>query len=406
MLSLALAPLFMGASVSLSAAEGFELLSDAEFSGQIRPRYEFAQIVSNGVDAGNAATMRTTLGMGGKLLDSKVLNGYFELTSVNNFGYDKYSTAAGGMYDVVEDPNQARVGQAYVDYSKGSTLFRAGRQIINMDNERFLGSHDWRQMPQSFDAITVIDKHLEYTTLTAAYVAKVNGVSSSMETGSAVFNAAVQTSDDAVFNVYAYMLASIHDTYGTSLSGKGGPDEMKYSYRLEYAMQSDPSLEYRQSGVKADSNYMNFDLALNADGVIFGAGYEAFGGTDGTDGKSAFSAPLGSHHAFNGWADVFTDKPAGGLQDTSVRVGYQSKNLGKLMGVYHIFTSEQAMATATGTSKDLGSEIDAVYVKQFENTPGISISGKAAFYSKSEITGYTNDVTKYWVQLDYQFVTK
>jgi len=55
---------------------------------------------------------------------------------------------------------------------------------------------------------------------------------------------------------------------------------------------------------------------------------------------------------------------------------------------------------------DLGSEIDVLYTNKIPGVNGLSGLLKYASYSKGSVDGYTNDVSKFWAQLDYKFSTK
>jgi len=211
---------------------------------------------------------------------------------------------------------------------------------------------------------------------------------------------------------YDYMIGSVHDTYGLALTGKVNADIAKLSYRIEGARQSDASLDYTTSDVQADAYYYNLDLGANVSGILAGVNYEVLSGADTdatgaiTDGKTAFSTPLATGHKFNGWADKFLATPTGGLKDFNVRLGYKAKGFGKILGVYHSFIADKDMNTATGTSDDLGTEFDAVYVNKIPMVKNLKGLLKYASYNSGKVTGYTNDVTKVWVGLDYKFATK
>ena len=69
-------------------------------------------------------------------------------------------------------------------------------------------------------------------------------------------------------------------------------------------------------------DYWRLEPALTRAGVTWRAGWEHLGG----DGQHALQAPLGTLHAFNGWADKFNATPAGGLDDRYLGAG------GKLRG--------------------------------------------------------------------------
>jgi hypothetical protein len=176
-------------------------------------------------------------------------------------------------------------------------------------------------------------------------------------------------------------------------------------------MQSDPTMEYSVKNVKADADYYNLDLGANFSGILAGVNYEVLSGASGS--KTTFNPKLGTNHKFNGWADVFyvAANPTGGLKDANIRLGYKAKGFGKVLGVYHSFTADTKMAAAsgTGTTDDLGSEMDIVYVNAipgFKNLKGLV---KYAYYSKGDaaenvqFSTWNHDKTVGWVQLDYKF---
>jgi len=205
---------------------------------------------------------------------------------------------------------------------------------------------------------------------------------------------------------YDYMIASTSDTYGLAFTGKINAGA-KLNYRAEYAVQKDATMEIHSAKGKADADYYNLDLGANINGILAGINYEVLSGAD-SSGKTTFNPALGTNHKFNGWADVFyvASKPSGGLQDANIRLGYTAKGLGKLLAVYHDFKADTNMATTTGTTDDLGSEINVLYVNKvpgFNNLKGLV---KYASYSAGKATGYTADKQVAWLMLDYKFATK
>ncbi|MBU0631624.1 alginate export family protein [bacterium] len=402
LLSVAAVPFLLGGlSIDVQAEDGFNILSDVKFSGEIRPRYEYVDIKNNGADAGNAFTTRTSLGVNANLFEINALSTYLEVTSVNNFGYDNYNSTANSktQYDTIVDPQQARVTQAYVDYSIKKTLIRAGRQDVNLDNQRFIGTVNWRQMKQTYDAVAVVDNSVENLSLLGAYVYGYQTVKDlpTTDTASVLLHASYKVKEELTVTAYDYMLASISDTYGIALTGKIDADKVKLDYRAEFAKQSDPTLEYQVKNVKADAQYYNLDLGANISGILAGVNYESLGKAEGSATKG-FYTPLATLHAFNGWADVFlASTNASGLTDANVRLGYTAKGFGKILGVYHKFDAQ------TGTNKDLGSELDAIYSNAIPGVNNLSGLVKYASYSKGDAG---NDKSVAWLMLDYKFATK
>lgn len=390
----------MGTTLSASN-DGINILDGIKLKGEIRPRYENADVVSNDVDAGNAFTARTHLAITGALFGASGLSATVGLQSVNNFGYQNYAPEKSG-YDKIVDPQTAMLSEASIDYTVGKTALHAGRSQVNLDNQRFIGTVGWRQLERSYDTVYIANSDVKNLNLLAAYVYGFAGVSSATttETSSVLLHADYTVMPALKITGYGYLLSSIHDTYGIALTGKVDAGA-KLTYRAEYAKQNDPSLEYRVKNVKADADYYNLDLGANISGFLIGANYEVQSGASGS--KTQFTTPLGTNHKFNGWADQFLATPTGGLQDANIRLGYKAKGFGKLLGVYHSFTADTKMASASGTSDDLGTEFDAVYVNKIPGLKNLKGLVKYASYSKGKVTGHTHDVQKFWAQLDYRF---
>jgi len=400
----------IGAVNAQAADDGINILSDVNFKGQIRPRYQYTDH-DNGIDGGHSFTTRTNLSVNAKLLGVDGLGTTIELNSVND-----YSTLDANNVDLAGEAAVAKVSQANVTYTRDGITGVIGRMTTNLDNQRFVGSVGWKQNFQTLDLAGVIHRgdKLEYT---VAYVYGVNAIgdagngtastyytggTTSGETRSAVANVSYEIIPEAKVTGYAYLLGSHSDTYGLSLTGKADLGA-KVSYRAEYAILGDASLETKDLGKpNQDASYMNLDISANISGILVGAEYELQSGTDGTDGKTTFVTPLATKHAFNGWADKFLVTPAAGLEDINLMVGYKSKDIGTVKAVYHMFSSDVG-------SIDYGSELDLLYTKKIaSNVTGMV---KAAFYTADSSTegaalGGTTvniDTTKIWLMADYRF---
>jgi len=390
------------------ATSGYTFFNNVKANGEIRPRYEFVD-TDDTVKNASAFTNRLTLGVSADLFGIDGLSTYLEATNVAGSG-DYWGLSAGdadrGIYNVVADPSQTRITQAYVDYAFGKTLIRAGRQGVNLDNQRFIGTVNWRQMPQTYDAVAVINNSVENLNLLAAYVWQVNRIfddnsvkllpwsdnGARFETGTVLLHAAYKFMPELTVTAYGYLLEDIHDTWGIAATGKIGLGQgTNLSYRAEYATQNDPSFDDFTTGATADADYYDIEATLNMSGFLVGAKYEVLGAGSGTN--AAFSTPLATLHAHNGWADMFLGTPDDGLVDVNGMIGYKSKGFGVAKVIYHDFSSDRG-------STDYGTETDVLYKNKISAVKGLSGMLKASFYSADT---YKVDTTKYWVMVDYKF---
>ena len=424
MLSMAAVPLLVGGlSVTASAADGINVLNDVKVSGQIRPRYEYADVKDNGLDAGQALTSRVKLNASANLFGVEGLNANVGLIGVYDFGWSsengfnqgktEWSANPDGSYekivlgpdnDKIVDPATAMLSNLEMTYKVNKTLLHVGRGQVNLDNQRFIGTVGWRQLERSYDSAFIADSTIPNLNILAAYVWGLEGVASNAQTNTAtvLLHANYKVMDELSITAYDYMIANFADIYGAALTGKINAGPAKLSYRAEYAMEADNTMEYGSNSVtnSVDADYYNIDVSANISGVIVGVDYEFMSGADGD--KTTFISPLGTNHKFNGWADVYLGGHAGtGLIDMNGKIGYTAKGFGKVLAVYHQFLAD----TEVDGQDDMGSEIDFLYANKISAVNGLSVLLKGALFSGGDI-GQTKDVEKYWVQLDYKFSTK
>ncbi len=421
-LSLTAAMVLAAGMSGIASADTLEnIITNPKVSLEIRPRYEYADVKDNGKDSAKALTVRTRLGLTANLFDVEGLGAQIEMTNVANFGWvDEYFPEQPG-YDTIMDPSQTRVTQANVSYSANGFTGIVGRKMVVLDNARFIGNVGWRQMPQTYDLAAVIYNGIENLSLLGAYVNRVHTVKKDgvLDTSSVLLHGSYKAMPELTITVYDYMIQNFADHIGIRLTGKVAFDEVKLNYTAEYAVQNDPSLTDEDDhhknplpfvdkvkdpdDIEQDADYYNLNVGLNYAGFIAGVGYEVL--SDKGDGNAPFWTPLATLHAMNGWADVFLKTPPQGLEDFTVKLGYNFGEYGKIIGIYHDFQSDKKN---TAGDDDLGNEIDLAYKYKINKNLGLLL--KYANYSGADKTFLNGkgkpaypDTTKYWVQLDYKF---
>jgi hypothetical protein len=410
-LSMATISLIAGTFTSASASEAssISLVDNLKVKGEIRTRYEMVD-TDNTTSNANALTNRLVLGVGADLFDTDFVSGYVEMTDVHNANDNYNSTANGVAANVVADPEQTRLTQSYIDLKYGDTLLRVGRQMVNLDNQRFIGAVGWRQMPQTFNAYTLVNSSVENLTLTGAYVTQVNKIfaedsaaGDSASTETVLLNANYKVSKELTATVYGYFVEDFGNTYGLSLTGKTALNDIKLNYRAEYATLTDATFESTSTDVKNDASYYNLELGMNMNGILASLNYEFQSGKSTTDASTegkTFSTPLGTNHKFNGWADQFLSTPTQGLIDMNLMVGYKSADLGVFKAIYHDFSSDK-------DSINYGTELDLLYTRAIPVVKGLTGLIKYADYNADDSAASGNpkatDTQKLWVMLDYKF---
>jgi len=413
-MSLATAMMASLGTVSVQAADdGIAIFDNIKVKGELRPRYEMVD-EDNPKPNANALTNRLVLGVGAGLFGTDWLSTYVEMTDVHaaNENYDGLD-GKGNANSVVADPEQTRVTQSYLDLTYKKTKLRYGRQMMNIDNLRFVGAVAWRQMPQTYNGTTLMDNTVENLNLFASYVTQVNTIFADggpkvdgYSTENVFLNAKYKVADALTVTGYGYMLEDKGDTFGLALTGKPKiGDGMTLNYRAEYATLGDASFESTGVSTDIDADYYNLELGVNVSGILAGLNYEYQSGKSNSDTSGTtktFSTPLGTNHKFNGWADKFLATPTQGLIDANVMLGYKSKSFGVAKVIYHSFTSDE-------DSVDYGTEFDLLYKRAIPGVKGLTGMLKYASYSGDDSVAQGNsaalatDTEKFWAMLSYKF---
>lgn len=354
-----------------------EALTGGKANVNMRLRYETVDDSTN--DDAEALTLRTRLGyMTG---DYNNFSAFAEFEDARvALGIDDYAPQNTG-FATVADPEVTELNQAFIAYQGPSgTTGKLGRQRIILDNARFVGNVGWRQNEQTFDALSIVNTSLADTTITYAFLDRVNGITTSFDADVSdhLLNVMYNGLDIGAVTAYAYMLEdddtdATNDTYGVRLSGATQVSEgNKVLYTAEVASQSTDD---------NDALYSFFEGGMNFSGVTAKLALEVLGSDDGA---YAFQTPLATKHAFNGWADKFLATPANGLQDLMVSVGGMVAGV-KLLGVFHDFSADEGSA-------DYGKELDLLAVKKFSKR--YTVGAKLASY---DADSFSADTDKFWL---------
>jgi len=341
-----------------------EALSSGKTNANLRYRYETV----NDTKTATASTVRLRLAY--ETADFKGLGAKVEFEHLTSLGGQNYNSKANGQtaYSVIADPEFTEVNQAYLSYSGiPDSAVKYGRQKIVLDNQRFIGNVGWRQNEQTYDALSVVNKSLPDTQIMAAYISNVNRIFSNnalATSGAAAGNFAMQSS---IVNVnykglsageivgYSYMLdfslpanaGNSSKTYGLRFKGKTSIGDNTLHYTAEAATQSN----YANNPSTYTVSYSLLEGGVDFKPASVKLGYEVLG----SNGSKAFSTPLATLHAFNGWVDMFLGTPATGLTDSYVSASTKLAGV-KMAAVYHNFSA------ASGSVK-YGTELDLVLVK-------------------------------------------
>ena len=304
-----------------------------------------------------------------------------------------YNSGANGRsaWPAITDPSGAGINQALVGWRGSRAATSLGRQRINWDNQRWIGSVGWRQNEQTFDAASMEFTVSPELTVRYAWLERVHRVAGD----DALDPLARERRLDSHFvnvgykrgvqqwTAYAYLhhdrdvARASSNTFGLRWTRSA---KSRWGWTAEAARQVD----YAANPVEFAHAYWLLEPSLLAHGITWKLGWEHLGG----DGRHALQTPLATLHAFNGWADKFTTTPAGGLDDRYLSA---SGKAGKLAwtAVGHDYRADQG-------GQHYGREFDLSIGRPM----GAHWNGlvKIADYHAD---GFARDTRKLWLQAEY-----
>lgn len=389
------------------------LIKNGNFYGDLRYRYE--TVDQDGpapiTDKAHASTLRLRTGF--KTGTYAGFQGLVEFDLVGNLGADDYNDSINGQtqYPLIADPELEMLNQLWVSWSGLSgTSVKLGRQAMNLDNQRFVGTVGWRQNDQTFDALTIENQSIDKLSLLYSYVDNVNRIFGpehplgDYDTETHLAHATYAFQPWLNITGYGYWMdfdlapASSSRTFGLRLNGEQKINDLwTFLYEAEAAEQD----EHGNNPADYDATYFHLSPGVKRGGLTLAAGFESLEG----DGTSAFQTPLATLHAFNGWADKFLTTPANGLEDAYGKISYKISGVGPwadntvLDVVYHDYSPEH-------TSADYGTEwnlqIGRTFKTEKETYPfkEWSVSVKYADFDAEDIF---TDTEKIWLTLGTKF---
>jgi hypothetical protein len=377
----------------------------------IRLRYEEVEQTGFVANA-HAETLRARLGgETGKFLDTSVLAEGEAMIRLDRDYRPDNAVATYTRFPSVADPENYVLNRLSVtNTSLPQTSLTIGRQRINLDDQRFVGSSNWRQNEVTFDAVRVINKSVTNLTVDLTFLNKVHriyGVDSPQGTykgDSYLGNIAYQLPIGKL-TAFAYLVnldqitgltgaldprRGSTSTYGGRFVGSWPVGVAKIGYVASYAWQKSRD----DNPVHFSNDYYLGELNFTLGGVKLAGGQEFLQG----NGTVGFATPLATLHPFEGWADKFLTTPANGIKDTYGSLGWTGAHLLGLdslaaTAVYHSFEAERVRVS-------YGSEWDFLLTGKWHHYTALLkyASYVAAATTPAAIARNTN---KLWAQLEY-----
>lgn len=367
-------------------------------------RYRLELVDQDGLaEEATASTLRIKAGV--KTAEWQGFSAVVEGEAIAVLGDTSYNDTVNGKtaYPVVADPSDILLNQAYLRWRPIAGLeIVGGRQAVNLDNQRWIGSVAWRQNDQTLDAVRITARPVKGASLDYLYAWRVNRVFGAdspqgiwRDTEIQGFRAAQTIKNVGTLSAYGYWLevpsqpSSSSRTVGVRMAGElpvGG--KSTFLYTAEYARQHNHGTNPRRFAL----DYWLFEPGVKVGPASFKVGYERLEG----NGTVGLQTPLATLHAFNGWADKFLTTPAGGLRDFYLDAAYKVPGKGPLAGltlraVWHDYGSTTG---GIGYGREWNALASYPVGKRF------NLTAKLARY---EADAFATDTTKLWFQVEAKF---
>jgi hypothetical protein len=410
---------------SMAADDGF---IDALVGGTpdvfLRYRFERADDGVPGLKRAYASTLRTAIGYQTGTFHGFSAYGQFE--DVHAIGEDRYDD--GGSNHVTDrasivDPEGTEINQAFLRFSAiPKTIVTYGRQEIThraAPLHRFVGNVLFRQNFQSFDAFRLINLSWPQATFDYAYVWNVNRIfgednplpdASDFPMRSHLLNFQYGGLPFAKVEAYAYLLDFKSHTatrFSTSTLGLRlqGDAVVATKTKLNYALEAANQQDYRSNPNDINVAYFAGELGVTHN---IGGAVEALSATlnieqlAGAGGVRSFQTPLGTNHAFQGFADRFLVTPGDGVRDVFATLGMKLYGV-QISTTYHVLNADR-------DAYRYGSEWDILVEKTFAKRFLVGLQyadyradNNALNVSRNTGSGQAFDLSRCWAYLQFKY---
>jgi hypothetical protein len=395
-------------SMSLSAAEEqtpagdpVEAVAKGRLLLNLRPRVEWVD-QDGKTDNATAFTNRTLLGW--QTAAWKGLSATVQLIDVANFN-DSFNEgpAASARYPTIADPDNTDLNQIYLDYAGlPDTRIRVGKQSVKLDNVRFVGNVEFRQVMQVFTGAMIENRSLPDVELDYAHFDRIKNVfAQQRQTDIDLLRAAWTWRPDNILVGFAYFqdqpetgqatgfANNSNRIAGVRASGAWPVGPVKLLYTAELARQD----SYAGGDGRIDASYSRIGAGAGFGKSFVRIDYDRLGSNAGAYG---FQTPLGTNHLFQGWADLFLTTPAQGIRDVYLSAGTMLWDVQFLAEVHDFrsdfgaihYGSEVDLGASRGFTRQLTGRLEFAYFQESDRLAG---------------TARKPDTTKIWVTLVYQW---
>ena len=319
--SLIVTPLFALPAVCAAAPDD---IGNTPFWVEFRPRYNHIE-ESDKPETTRGGTFRLLAGWRSAPWYSMRFTA--EAIVANHWGPKEFNDDgalfASSPYPLLPDPRYTGVNRAYVDFLRIEDLrVRLGRQVVELDNRRWVSQNDFRQIPQLFDGVTATYTGMSSSQVTAGRYWRLRDTSGEVQDiALSVVNAAWNPLPDHSVAAFAYF----HDQPVTAnFTGFADNSYRVHGARAEgvaatfsgidatYVVEAARQRPYADGDSRISARYWRAGLGLGTRDWTVRLDQEVRGSNNGVYG---LQIPLTDFYSFNGWTLHWFTLPRQGLRD-------------------------------------------------------------------------------------------
>lgn len=455
-------PDLMANEETLSEYTFLDSIKSGKSLSSVRPRYEHVDQTGFQGTALNAPSLKTAYAftsrtlIGWQTAPYKNFSFTAQLTDVHEFNDDfndrrdnlpehnngtANSNAFKRQFANIVEPGFTDINQLFVDWSGiKNTKFRLGRQVVNLDNVRFVGDIAFRQNTQVFDGLSIVNKSLPNTEIFAAHFDRVRQVNTKLRDANIdLLNIKYLLSPTESITGYGYFIDADNlsqnngnpNAIGSAAQGGNGLGPSNDLVKTATTDASNKTFGVRLDGVHPFNpnwrglytvEYAKQDNYRGGSNLIDAHYYKLGGGfayntwslrvdvetLSSNEGRYGFQTPLGTNHLFQGWSDHFLATPRQGMQDYFL-TATGSIDKFKLYAEYHVFKSDEKFQILNGALGDFyGNELDFSVMYPFSD----ALWGKLEYarFNEGDVYGTTlqnaarkGDKEIVWLTAQYSF---
>lgn len=308
---------------------------------------------------------------------------------------------------LVADPENVELNRAQVAYRWEKGAIVAGRQRVELADQRFVASAEFRQNEQSFDAVRLqwsplarLNADLTYSwSVRTIFGIQGRGARAQAIAGDNLFALIGYGTPAATLTGFRYVVDADElavQGFRLSSASRGvrlaGTLPVGTDTALTYAASWARQRDHGRNPNRYRADYWLAEATAARGPLLATVGYEVLGGDDGRP-LTSFQTPYAALFKFQGWADKFTTTPPDGVRDLYLGLGAGAKRAGPLgaltfRAAYHHFASDRLV-------RRYGDELDLLASGKLGR---MVLSARLAHYRAH---GFGTDTTKAWLTADW-----